>query len=312
MSYGIGDTPLIRSEYLEEELGVSEIYLKLEGQNPTGTHKDRLAIQHVDDAIIKNYDTITVGSCGNYGLSMSFVACKSKMDCKIFVPRKYSDKMIERMEHYGAEVIRVEGGYEESVEQSRNTADENGWYDANPGKENTPISLVAYVDIAEEIQEELGETPSTVSVPVGNGTTLAGIHLGFRLLWRKNRSKYVPKMLASSSLRNNAILKTYKEGSEEILVMDPDEIRPTEVNEPLLNWNALNGQEAINAIRETEGTAVGLTDEEMLTYQDILEQDGVRCLPVSASALGALDKYDDNDKNEGKNVIVITSGVRNV
>jgi len=312
MSYGIGDTPLVRSEYLEKRLCVDEIYLKLEGQNPTGTHKDRLAIQHVDDAIIKNYETITVGSCGNYGVSMSFVACRSALDCKIFVPRKYSDKMIERMEHYGAEVIRVEGGYEESVRQSRKMADEKGWYDANPGKENTPISLVAYVDIAEEIQEELDETPSTISVPVGNGTTLAGIHLGFRLLWRKNRSKYVPKMLASTSLGNNAILKTYKEGSEEILVMDPDEIRPTDVNEPLLNWNALNGQEAINAIRETEGTAEGLTDEEMLEYQSMLQDDGINCLPVSASALGALDRYEEKDQLQGKNVIVITSGVRNV
>ncbi len=312
MSYGIGKTQLVRSKYLEERLGVEEIYLKLEGQNPTGTHKDRLAIQHVDDAIIKNYETITVGSCGNYGLSMSFVACKSKMDCKIFVPRKYSDKMIERMEHFGAEVIRVEGGYEESVERSRYMADEKGWYDANPGKENTPISLVAYTDIAEEIHEQLDETPSTISVPVGNGTTLAGIHLGYRLLWRKNRSKYVPKMLASSSLGNNAILKTYQEGSKDILELDPSEIEPTDINEPLLNWNALNGQEAINAIRETEGTAVGLTDEEMLAYQDMLRKDGIRCLPVSASAVGALDKYDKKDTSNGKNVIVITSGERNV
>lgn len=109
MTYGIGGTSLIRARELEERLGIDELYLKLEGENPTGTHKDRLAIQHVDDAIIREYDTITVGSCGNYGVAMSFVAGKTGLDCKIYLPEKYTSKHVDRMEGYGSEVFKVKG-----------------------------------------------------------------------------------------------------------------------------------------------------------------------------------------------------------
>ncbi len=313
MTYGIGDTSLVEAERLEEELGIEQIYLKLEGENPTGTHKDRLAIHHADDAIIRDFDAITVASCGNYALAMSFVAGKLDLSCKIFMPKKYSGLLVKKIKENGAEVYRVDGGYEESVERSREMAEENGWYDANPGKKNTPISLVAYTDIAEEIQKSLCGTPATLSIAVGNGTTLAGIHLGFRLLWRKNRTEDIPAMLAASSKDNNSIIYTVMRGEREIIDLDPDSLNETEVNEPLLNWKALDGQEAINAIYDTGGAGFGLTDEELLHYQDLLkEKEDVKCLPCSAAALGALDKYLEDEDVHGKHVVVVTSGVKNV
>lgn len=312
MTYGIGNTPLVRAEKLEEELGLDELYLKLEGHNPTGTHKDRLAIQQADDAIIRDFKTVTVGSCGNYAIAMSFVANKTELDCKIFTPKKYSSDHIEEIEKYGAETFEVEGGYEEAVEESRNMAEKEGWYDANPGKKNTPISLIAYTEISKEIQEELGGSPKTVSVAVGNGTTIAGIHLGFRLLWRKNRAEDIPKMLAGSSIGNNAIVETIQRNSKDIVEMDPDSLDETEINEPLLNWKALDGQEAINAIYDTGGTAIGLSDEEIIHYEELLEKENVSLIPCSASALGATHKYLQEYDINGPHVIVITSGVKDV
>lgn len=313
MTYGIGNTSLVEAERIEDILDIDDIFIKLEGENPTGTHKDRLAIQHVDDAIIRGYDAISVGSCGNYGLAMSFVAGKSDLECKVFMPKKYTGELLVKMEEHGAEVKRIEGGYEESVEESRKKCKENGWYDANPGKKNTPISLVAYTDIAEEIQEQLDESPATVSVAVGNGTTLAGIHLGFRLLWRKNRSRDIPSMIAGSSIGNNAIVETVRRGKREIIELDPNDIDETEVNEPLLNWRSLDGQEAINAIYDTEGTAIGLNDEEMLHYQGLLKDgENIKTLPSSATALGALEGYLEGKNKSGKHVVVMTSGVKDV
>ncbi len=314
MTYGIGNTTLVEAEDLEEYFGIDNLYLKLEGENPTGTHKDRLAIQHVDDAIIRDYNTITVGSCGNYGVAMSFVANKSKLDCHIYIPKKYTGDLVETIKRYGAEIHRVDGGYEEAVEASRENAKKNDWYDANPGGKNTPISLVAYVDVAEEIQEELGKPPRTVSVAVGNGTTLAGLHLGFRLLWRKDRAEHIPNMLGASSLGNNAIVETIRQGKREMLQLSPEDITESEVNEPLLNWNSLDGQEAINAIYDTEGLAVGLDDEELVHYKELLlEKEGIDCLPASASALGALEKFVDEKKDDPDiHVVVLTSGEKNV
>ncbi|MBS3790264.1 MAG: pyridoxal-phosphate dependent enzyme [Candidatus Thermoplasmatota archaeon] len=312
MTYGIGNTSLVRAKKLEDYFNIDELYLKLEGENPTGTHKDRLAIQHVDDALIRGYETITVGSCGNYGVAMSFVANKTELDCKIFIPKKYTSNEIDRIKSYGAEIFRVEGGYEESVDESRRMAEKKGWYDANPGKKNTPISLIAYTEISKEIQEELGSSPKTVSVAVGNGTTIAGLHLGFRLLWRKKRAEDIPKMLAGSSMGNNAIVETIRRNSKDILEMDPDSLDETEVNEPLLNWRALDGQEAINAIYDTGGTAIGLSDEEIIHYKELLEKENISLIPCSSSALGATHKYLQDYETDGVHVVVITSGVKDV
>ncbi len=314
MTYGIGDTSLIRAHKLEDILGTEQIYMKLEGENPTGTHKDRLAIQHVDDAIIRGYDTITVGSCGNYGVAMSFVACRSGLNCKVFIPKKYSGEMIETIEGYGAEMILAEGSYENAVIESRKYAEKNDWYDANPGNKNTPTSLVAYVDIADEIQSELDVPPETISVPVGNGTTLAGIHLGYRLLWRKKRSEKIPHILGASSLGNNAIIETMMQDKKEILELSPHDISETKVNEPLCNWRSYDGQEAVNAIYDTKGMALGSSDDELLHYQSLLEEtEGVKLLPVSAAPLGVLEKYlYERTDHGGPHVLILTSGVKNV
>ncbi len=312
MTYGIGNTSLVRAEVLEELLSIDELYLKLEGENPTGTHKDRLAIQHVDDAIIRGFDTITVGSCGNYGVAMSFVACKSNLDCVVFMPKNYSGSCTTQLNEYGAEIRRVEGGYEEAVMASRDYAKEEGWYDANPGNKNTPTSMVAYVDISDEIQEQLKETPASVSVPVGNGTTLAGIHLGFRLLWHKHRAKTIPRMIGASSKGNNAVIESFSIGLQEMVDLSPEDIDETVVNEPLLNWHSYDGQEALNAIYDTDGLAVGLTDEELLHYQRLLKKEKVDALPASAAALGGLKRFLEENRLKGKHVVVLTSGVKNV
>lgn len=314
MTYGIGNTSLVRVREIERLLGTEQIYVKLEGENPTGTHKDRLAIQHVDDAIIRGHDTITVGSCGNYALAMSFVACRSGLSCRVFIPKKYSGEMIDSMRAHGAEIYKVEGGYEDAVIKSRLAAEEKGWYDANPGKKNTPTSLVAYVDIAEEIQNTLEMPPETISVPVGNGTTLAGIHLGYRLLWRKHRSEAIPNMLGVSSLGNNAVIETIRQGRTEIMDLLPEQIVETEVNEPLLNWHSYDGQEAVNAIYDTDGIGVGLTDSQLLHYQGILlGKEGIRSMPVSAATLGALEQYlNERTDNGGPHVLIVTSGVKDV
>ncbi len=312
MTYGIGNTSLVHARSLEDELGIQGIYLKLEGENPTGTHKDRLAIQHVDDAIIRGYDTITVGSCGNYGVAVSFVACKSNLDCVVFIPDSYTGSCIKQIEECGAEIHVVKGGYEEAVVASRDKAMIEGWYDANPGNKNTPTSMVAYVDISDEIQEQLDETPATISVPVGNGTTLAGIHLGYRLLWHKGRARTIPHMLGASSEGNNAVIESFSKGLQEMEDLPPEVIHETEVNEPLLNWHAYDGQEALNAIYDTDGIAIGVTDQEMLEYQRMLERDDIYALPASASAIGALKRFLEDKNIEGKHVIVLTSGVSNV
>jgi threonine synthase len=173
----VGDTSLWRARNIEREVGLRQIYLKFEGANPTGTQKDRIAFAQAMDAMRRGFDTITVATCGNYGVATALAASLAGLRCMIHLPQDYQTKRIREITDLGAEIIRVPGDYEKAVEASREEARKHELYDGNPGGDNTSLQLRAYGEIAYEIYDELRDAPLTVAVPVSNGTTLAGLLL---------------------------------------------------------------------------------------------------------------------------------------
>ena len=198
-----------RARNIEREVGLRQIYLKFEGDNPSGTQKDRIAFAQVMDALRRGFDAITVATCGNYGVAVAFAASLAGLRCFVYVPERYRTRRIQEIEHHGAKVLRVPGDYETVVEISRERADEDDVYDANPGGANTALQLRAYGEIAYEIYDELRDAPAAVAVPVSNGTTLAGIHKGFVSLYRRGKTSRIPKMVAGSSFGKNPIVQAY-------------------------------------------------------------------------------------------------------
>ena len=85
----VGDTSLVRARNIEREVGLRQIYLKFEGGNPTGTQKDRIAFAQAMDALRRGFDTITVATCGNYGVAMALAAKFAGLRSLIFIPEKY-------------------------------------------------------------------------------------------------------------------------------------------------------------------------------------------------------------------------------
>jgi threonine synthase len=86
---GVGDTLFSQARNLERTLGFKNIFLKFEGGNPTGTQKDRISQYHVKKALLEGYDTITVGTCGNYGVSLAYFAKLNGLKAKILIPEQY-------------------------------------------------------------------------------------------------------------------------------------------------------------------------------------------------------------------------------
>ena len=85
----VGDTPLSRARNFERETGLRQVFLKFEGGNPSGTHKDRIAFAQAMDALRRGFDTITVATCGNYGAAMAFAAGMAGLRCLIYVPPSF-------------------------------------------------------------------------------------------------------------------------------------------------------------------------------------------------------------------------------
>jgi len=304
----IGDTNLVRARNLEREMGFRQLYLKFEGGNPTGTQKDRIAFAQAMDALRRGFDTITVATCGNYGAAMALAASLAGLRCIIYIPASFHTHRIREMTDLGADIQRVKGDYENAVEVSKTHARQDEYYDANPGGDNTDLQLRAYGQIAYEIYDELRDAPLVVAVPVSNGTTLAGIYKGFLSLHRRGKTSRMPRIVAGSSYRKNPIVRAFVKNLHHCRDLDPARIRETAINEPLINWHAIDGDHALGAIRATDGWAADASDRNMRNATKILrEKEGLQALPASTAGLIALvSRLQEKDLPGDRYVAVMT------
>ncbi len=304
----IGDTSLTRARNIEREVGFRQIYLKFEGGNPTGTQKDRIAFAQVLDAMRRGFDAITLATCGNYGAAMAFAASLSGLRCVIFIPETYHTKRAKEMTDCGAEIISVPGDYEKAVQISRKHAESDEIYDANPGGANTALQLRAYGEIAYEIYDELRDAPAVVAIPVSNGTTLAGVFKGFLSLYRRGRTSRIPKMIAGSSYGKNPIIHAFLKKMPHCDDLRPEQIHETAINEPLINWQSIDGDYALLAIRETSGWALYASDKNMIHFSRFIrEREGLNVLPASTAGLIAmLDRHKKEPFPNDRYVVILT------
>jgi threonine synthase len=304
----IGDTQLARARNIERETGLRQLYLKFDGGNPTGTQKDRIAFAQAMDALRRGFDAMTLATCGNYGASVSLAASFAGLGCVVFIPSGYKSRRVEEIRSNGAEVVTVSGDYEAAVAVSRTRAERDDMYDANPGGANTPIQLRAYGEIAYEIYDELRDAPAAVAAPVSNGTTLAGIYRGFQSLYRRGKTSRIPHMVAGSSFRKNPIVQSFLKSLPTCDDLRPETIRETAVNEPLINWHSIDGDLALDAVRESGGWAAYASDRAMTSFaRRIRDNEGLSVLPAATAGIAALlDGHQQHPLPNDRYVVVIT------
>jgi threonine synthase len=251
---------------------------------------------------------LTVASCGNYGAALALAASVAGLRCEVFVPAKFHSRRLKEVEDLGARIERSAGDYENAVECSRQRAQEAELYDANPGGSNVTLQLQAYGEISTELYDELRDAPAVVSVPVSNGTTLAGVFKGFVRLYRRGKISRIPKMFGASSFGKNPIISSFRQGRSSCLDLEPDKVRETPVNEPLINWHSYDGDVALAALRESKGEAASVSDRRMLQHARLLlEKEGLNALPASCAALAVLLKsHTANPLTADRYVVVLT------
>ena len=308
MSIEIGDTSLNRARRLEREFNIRQLYIKYEGENPSGTQKDRIAFAQVKDALRRDFNTVSLATCGNYGVAMAYAAYLAGIKCKIFIPESYHTDRIREMETFDAEIIRLAGTYEDAVTESSKLALKNEWYDANPGGANTSLQIAAYGEIANEIYDQLRDAPKMIAAPVSNGTLIAGIYRGFVSLYKRGKTSRIPMFIAGSSAYKNPIVMSFKMGLTHCADIDPKKMKETAINEPLINWHSFDGNEALYAINETGGEAHHISDKKMKEMSKfLLKNEGFRILPASTAGLIALlQKHEKTELINDRYVAILT------
>jgi threonine synthase len=305
----VGDTTLARARNIEREFGLRQIYLKFEGGNPTGTQKDRIAFAQAMDALRRGFDAVTVATCGNFGSAMTVAAAAAGLRCVVFIPAGYRTRRLEEMTSQGVEIVRVEGDYERAVLASQEHAERSEIYDANPGGANTALQLRAYGEIAYEIYDELRDAPAAVAVPVSNGTTLAGVYRGFLSLYRRGKTSRMPRIVAGSSFGKNPIVRAMVKNTPTCVDLNPQSIRETSINEPLINWHSIDGDLALDAIRETDGWAAFSSDRNMRALaRQVRALEGLNALPASVAGLSALIDRHRTQALPGDRYVAVLTG----
>ncbi len=294
----VGSSAFVESRNLAPKVGVERLFLKFEGGNPTGTQKDRIALALAEDAWKKEARAIVTATCGNYGAALAYAAKLWQIPAHIFIPKGYHlpKDRLKRIQDAGAELHFEEGQYEDLVYLSGEISEKNGWYNANPGADGTTeIALNAYAEIATEAYREMRRVPDYVFCPVGNGTTIAGIYQGYKNLVASGKVMRVPRMIATSTRRGNAIVKSFKLRSRKVIDLSREEIKETKINEPLTNWHSFDGQEALDAIYESDGFADYASEAKMIEYAKLArEEEGLNVLPAAASALAVMAQLADS------------------
>lgn len=302
-----GRTPFFSARKIGSVLHLDGIFFKFEGMNITGTQKDRISRMHVRRAADLGYNTVSVATCGNYGASLSYYARTSGLRSVVMVPRDYTNARNDEILSYGAEILNVQGKYEDAVETLHDSASDNAWYDASPGSEHSSVDLEGYGAIAREIVNQLGHAPEYLAVPVGNGTTLAGIYRGFRKMHSSGITDRIPRVIAASTSNGNPVVTSWKRRKKKIMTLDPESLSESAVNEPLISYRAYDGQLALDAIYESRGFAVPVTDDEMLHCSGMIERyERLSVLPASCSAMVAASKVLRKSEPKAECVVVLT------
>jgi len=295
ISLSEGGTPLIRRRDSKEE-----VFLKFEGDNPTGSFKDRGSSVVISDAFNQGYKSTTVASTGNMGASVAAYSAYANMTTRIFIPEGIPPEKVAQITAYGAELVPVPGGFAQAVKSSLEET-EKGIYLASSGL--NPYFIEGLKTIAFEIFEQMG-VPDRVVVPTGTGGLLTAIHKGFEELRSLGVSDKVPQMIAVQSAVVAPIVEAWRDRTE---LRTPGEV--STIASAILVKVPFNGRSAIDSINRSGGYGVTVTDHQLIQAIKALGQEGIFAEPAAAASMAALP--DLEPWPDARTVLMITgSGLK--
>ncbi len=276
-SLGEGDTPLVRCRQLEAETGCGELYLKLEGCNPTGSFKDRGMVVAVAKAVEGGSQAVICASTGNTSASAAAYAAYCGLNAIVVVPGgnialgKLAQAII-----YGAKIIAIDGNFDQALQIVRRLA------------ERHPVTLVNSLNphriegqktAAFEIIDALGGAPDYLFIPVGNAGNITAYWKGFVEYFQAGKAKIKPKMMGFQA-----------EGAAPIVRGQVVEA-PQTVATAIRIGNPASWQKAVAARDESGGMIDVVSDDEILSaYKLLAGRAGIFGEPASAASLAGLIK----------------------
>lgn len=259
----VGCSPFYEAPALAEQLSLKALYIKDDGVNPTASLKDRASAMAVVKAEEAGADTIACSSTGNAASSLAGNAAAAGFATYIFVPERAPKGKVAQLLTFGAHVISVKGSYEDTFRLSAEAIERWGWYNRNAAI--NPYLMEGKKTVALEIAEQLNwQMTDYVAISVGDGCTIAGVWKGFKDLYAAGFIDRLPRLISVQAEGCCPLNRAIAEGKDWYPMEENTLADSIAVGVPR------NADKALNAIRESNGLVVNVSDDEILSAMRLL------------------------------------------
>ena len=295
ISLGEGGTPLVRSGWLSGLLG-AEVHLKVEGDNPTGSFKDRGMTVALSVAVGQGAEAVVCASTGNTSASMAAYAARAGVKPLVLVPQgKISAGKMAQAILYGAQVIMVRGNFDDCLRLSRGLAED---YPVALVNSVNPMRLEGQKTASFEIVERLGDAPDIHVLPTGNAGNISAYWLGYQ------------QDLAAGNATRTPVMRGWQAAGAAPLVDGAPVKDPETIASAIRIGNPASWDLAVAAAEKSGGMFRKVTDEQILAAQrELARRDGVFVEPASAAGVaGLLLEHEEGVDVSGRTIAVTVTG----
>ncbi|PIQ11533.1 MAG: threonine synthase [Ignavibacteriales bacterium CG18_big_fil_WC_8_21_14_2_50_31_20] len=272
-----------------------------ETRNPTLSYKDRASSLVALKAIELGINEIAAASTGNAGSSLAGICARLSLKSHIYVPKNIPNAKRIQIEAYGANIVVVDGDYDFAFDKCLEDSKTNNWYNRNTAY--NPLTIEGKKSAAYDIFIQTnGKIPDVIFVPVGDGVIISGIYKGFSELLKLGWIEKLPQLIGVQSEKSDAVVR-YINNNE--FVYKP----ATTIADSISAGAPRNLYFAVNAIKESFGEAISVSDKNILQSQkEFIVETGVLCEPSSAATYAAYKIFLDENRLQNKTVLLLITG----
>jgi len=267
-------------------MGLKSFSAKIEGENPTGSFKDRGMTVGVTKALELGMERVACASTGNTSASLAAYAAKAGLECVVLIPsgKVAFGKLTQAMIH-GARVVQILGNFDEALKIIREICLTHRIYLLNS---LNPYRLEGQKTAAFEIRDQMnGQVPDKIVVPVGNAGNISALWKGFKELRELGLTESLPEMVGIQAEGAAPIADSMKQGLSEVQFVESPETVATAIR----IGSPVNWKKAVRAVKESDGLVETVSDKEILEAQKLLAQyEGLFVEPASAASIAGLRK----------------------
>jgi threonine synthase len=299
-----GGTPLYKAERLARQMNLTGLYLKDETRNPTNSFRDRSAALMVSNILDLNSTAAVCATNGNMGASLSAYCAKYGINCHVIIPKLVDMGKLAQMLVYDSVIEEHGETVDKAIERAERLVEETAWYQATP--ELNPLVIEAQKTISFEISEQLG-VPDWFIVSMGSGGTTYSIWKGFVELHSLGKIDRLPRIVGVQAEGCSPIVGDYVEAEKE-------SGKPSTHAIGILVAKPLQKELALTAIRQSNGLAVSISDQEIFAAeQEVAKLEGLFAEPASSGTIAALKNLREEsviDKDASVVCLITGSGLK--